>query len=170
MRRTVASAPTPTPASAHSSEARSYDSPNEKPAQSHTGRSRSRSALSSHHIFSGLVLVLVVVLQLLAPRLPLDIVRFFTTKQHWHVTSPAVSLRESPFFNDPAVCPKSSHKVEIAGTFNKDTERSMALAEQAKRVAAEFDFGPDAVNKAVHEFIREMGTSGCAFVWQLTAG
>jgi hexokinase len=33
----------------------------------------------------------------------------------------------------------------------------MALAEQAKRVAAEFDFGDDAVNKAVEEFRREMG-------------
>jgi hexokinase len=33
----------------------------------------------------------------------------------------------------------------------------MALAEQAKRVAAEFDFGDDAVNKAVKEFRREMG-------------
>jgi hexokinase len=33
----------------------------------------------------------------------------------------------------------------------------MALAEQAKRVAAEFDFGDDAVKKAVKEFIREMG-------------
>jgi hexokinase len=33
----------------------------------------------------------------------------------------------------------------------------MALAEQAKRVAAEFDFGDDAVKKAVKEFRREMG-------------
>jgi hexokinase len=33
----------------------------------------------------------------------------------------------------------------------------MTLAEQAKRVAAEFDFDDNAVNKAVKEFIREMG-------------
>jgi hypothetical protein len=33
----------------------------------------------------------------------------------------------------------------------------MALAEQAKRVAAEFDFSNDGLNKAVKEFIREMG-------------
>jgi hexokinase len=33
----------------------------------------------------------------------------------------------------------------------------MALADQAKRVAAEFDFSDDAVSKAVKEFIREMG-------------
>jgi hexokinase len=33
----------------------------------------------------------------------------------------------------------------------------MTLADQAKRVAAEFNFGKDAVNKAVKEFIREMG-------------
>jgi hypothetical protein len=39
----------------------------------------------------------------------------------------------------------------------------MALAEQAKRVAAEFDFPADNVRKAVKEFIREMGTfRGCA--------
>lgn len=35
----------------------------------------------------------------------------------------------------------------------------MVLVEHAKRVAAEFEFGPDAVNKAVKEFIREMGKS-----------
>jgi hexokinase len=33
----------------------------------------------------------------------------------------------------------------------------MTLADQAKRVAAEFDFDDNAVNKAVKEFIREMG-------------
>jgi hexokinase len=33
----------------------------------------------------------------------------------------------------------------------------MALADTAKRVAAEFDFNDDAVSKAVKEFIREMG-------------
>ncbi|KAF2741132.1 glucokinase [Polyplosphaeria fusca] len=32
----------------------------------------------------------------------------------------------------------------------------MGLAQEAKRVADEFDFGPDAVRKAVKEFIREM--------------
>jgi hexokinase len=35
----------------------------------------------------------------------------------------------------------------------------MALADQAKRVAAEFAFEKDAVNKAVKEFIREMGAN-----------
>jgi len=48
--------------------------------------------------------------------------------------------------------------VEFAGTFYTRPERSMALAEQARRVATEFDFSTDAVNKAVREFIREMGT------------
>ncbi len=33
----------------------------------------------------------------------------------------------------------------------------MSLLEEAKRVAAEFEFGADAVNKGVKEFIREMG-------------
>jgi hexokinase len=44
------------------------------------------------------------------------------------------------------------------GTFNTQHKRSMSLADQAKRVAAEFDFDDNAVNKAVKEFIREMGT------------
>lgn len=34
----------------------------------------------------------------------------------------------------------------------------MGLAEHAKRVAAEFEFGPENVRQAVKEFIREMGT------------
>jgi hexokinase len=33
----------------------------------------------------------------------------------------------------------------------------MALLEKAKRVAAQFDFTPDDVRRAVKEFIREMG-------------
>ena len=47
----------------------------------------------------------------------------------------------------------------FAQTFYTDTTKSMALAEEAKRVAAEFDFDQDHVRKAVNEFIREMGTS-----------
>lgn len=35
--------------------------------------------------------------------------------------------------------------------------RKMSLLQDAKRVAAEFEYGTDAVNKGVKEFIREMG-------------
>lgn len=37
------------------------------------------------------------------------------------------------------------------------TLHKMSLAEAAKRVAAEFEYGPEALNKGVKEFIREMG-------------
>merc|ERR1712137_667802 len=57
---------------------------------------------------------------------------------------------------EPAICPKPEPQVEFVGTFNTQHKRSMALAEQAKRVAAEFDFTDDGLNKAVKEFIREM--------------
>ena len=34
----------------------------------------------------------------------------------------------------------------------------MALLEQARKVAAEFEYSPDDVNKGVKEFIRQMGS------------
>ena len=33
----------------------------------------------------------------------------------------------------------------------------MALVEKAKRVAAEFEYPPDELNRGVQEFLREMG-------------
>lgn len=35
----------------------------------------------------------------------------------------------------------------------------MALAQAAHKVVQEFDFSAEHVNKAVHEFLREMGSS-----------
>lgn len=135
---------------------RDSPSPSQRPKPAR--RVAARLSAPPHPVLSGLVVLLVFALQLLAPRLPHEIVRFLTTKQHWHVTSPAAPSGPSALLKQPPVCPRPSHSVEFAGTFYTDTERSMALAEQARRVAAEFDFGPDAVNKAVREFIREMGT------------
>jgi hexokinase len=134
-------------------------SPSQKAA--HRDAVHPRPVLSPHHLLSGLVLVLVLVLQfLVAPHLPHEIVRHFThtaNPSHWHAQSPSDSLHTTPLSRSPPVCPKPKPKIDFAGTFHTDTVRSMALAEQAKRVAAEFEFGPDAVNKAVKEFIREMG-------------
>jgi hexokinase len=134
-------------------------SPRPKPKSGRGDTVGVRSVLSPHHVFGGLLVLLVLVVQLLvAPHLPHDILRFFfTTKQQWHPRSPAPSLHEPILYKAPPVCSKPAQKVDFAGTFNTNTARSMALAEQAKRVAAEFDFAPDAVNKAVKEFIREMG-------------
>jgi len=154
MRRTSSAAPNPTKAC--------RDSPSLK-AAARRDAVRPRPFVSPHHVYGGLVLVLVLVLQLLvAPHLPHEILRFFTTTttttvHPWHVTSPVDSPHATALYKTPPVCPKPTPKVDFAGTFNTDTVRSMALAEQAKRVAAEFEFGPDAVNKAVKEFIREMG-------------
>jgi hexokinase len=35
--------------------------------------------------------------------------------------------------------------------------RKMALLDRARKIAAEFDFGPEEVRKSVEEFIKEMG-------------
>jgi hexokinase len=89
-----------------------------------------------------------------------EILKFFTGG-HQGV---GISLRNPVvvFDKNQDVCPVPEPKqhAHIQGTFNKDTDRNMALADQAKRVAAEFDFGPDAVRSAVKEFIREMGRFG----------
>ncbi|KAF1966247.1 hypothetical protein BU23DRAFT_560411 [Bimuria novae-zelandiae CBS 107.79] len=135
--------------------ARSDKSPSsQKLVAGHAGFSSS----THHRVFlSALVVVLVLVFQLLAPRLPRELLRFTANQDAW---DPAISFREHPLYKEPPVCPRPLHPVARTGTFNKrinrDTARSMALAEQAKRVADEFNFGPDAVNKAVNEFIREM--------------
>ena len=71
--------------------------------------------------------------------------------------APHTTLRNPSVLQQLPTCPKPEQQVEFVGTFNTEHRRSMALAEQAKRVAAEFDFGDDAVKKAVKEFIREMG-------------
>ncbi|KAK7179244.1 hypothetical protein DPSP01_003503 [Paraphaeosphaeria sporulosa] len=134
---------------------RSDKSPSPRP-----GAVRANFSLSTHHVFSALVVLLVLVLQFLAPRLPHELLRLTPTNDSRDPTLSAFSPREHPLHREPPVCPSPSQRTASAGTFNKrinrDTARSMALAEQAKRVADEFSFGPDAVNKAVKEFIREM--------------
>jgi hexokinase len=94
---------------------------------------------------------------LLAPHFPATIHEIFDRTQLWRASSPSVTLRNPLVFQEQPICPKPKQHVEFKGTFNTRPERSMALADQAKRVAAEFDFKQDAVNKAVKEFIREMG-------------
>lgn len=103
------------------------------------------------------VVVGAVLLAFLAPRFPHTIREIFNGTQLWRASSPAITIRNPVVFHEPPICPKPVQHVEFKGTFNTRPERSMALADQAKRVAAEFDFEQDAVNKAVKEFIREMG-------------
>lgn len=140
---------------------------------SSSGPSRRNSARPRPATFTRAIVVLVAVLalctQYFAPRFTGTVREFFTQTQHWRVSKPSISLR-SPLVFDPETCPNSDQHAEFKGTFNTRPERSMALAEQAKRVAAEFDFGPDAVNKAVKEFVREMGMySLCSLMTVLTS-
>lgn len=104
------------------------------------------------------VVLLALFAQLLAPQLPHSILRLLTRD---HPATAGITLRNPIVLQQPPTCPRPKPHVEFVGTFNTRPERSMALAERAKRVAAEFDFGPDAVNKAVTEFIREMGRWRC---------
>jgi hexokinase len=112
------------------------------------------SSLSTHTI---VVLVGLLLAFLLAPRFSVSVREFFSRTQHWRASSPSIGLRNPLVFEESDTCPEPEQQVEFTGTFNTRTGRSMTLADQAKRVAAEFNFGKDAVNKAVKEFIREMG-------------
>jgi hexokinase len=103
------------------------------------------------------VALLAVCIQFVAPRFPPTVRQFFPNTQHWHVSTPGITLRNPLIFHEQQSRPKPRRQPQVKGTFNTRPARSMALAEQAKRVAAEFEFGEDALNKAVKEFIREMG-------------
>ncbi|KAH7398827.1 hypothetical protein DE146DRAFT_505818 [Phaeosphaeria sp. MPI-PUGE-AT-0046c] len=116
-------------------------------------RDSARSSLVTHIV---VVVVGAVLLAFLAPRLPYTVHEIFDRNQHWRAFSQGTTLRNPIVFQQQSVSPKPPQHVEFKGTFNTRPARSMALADQAKRVAAEFDFGQDAVNKAVKEFIREM--------------
>lgn len=116
--------------------------------------SRRQPSLATHVVIALVGLLLAF---LLAPRFPLSVREFFNKTQHWRASSPSIALRNPLVFEESDTCPTSEQHLEFKGTFNTRPERSMALADRAKRVAAEFDFEKDAVNKAVKEFIREMG-------------
>jgi len=105
----------------------------------------------THTVLSLLVVLLALGTAFFAPRLPNALVRL-VARDH----AASLTLRNPIVLQEPSVCPKPEQQVEFVGTFNRQHKRSMALADQAKRVAAEFDFSDDALNKAVKEFIREM--------------
>jgi hexokinase len=115
-------------------------------------REKQQGFLSTHTVVTALVLLLALGTGFFAPHLPHAVVRIVSRNQ-----APGVTLRNPIVLQEPQTCPKPEQQVEFVGTFNREHRRSMALAEQAKRVAAEFEFGDDAVKKAVKEFIREMG-------------
>ncbi|KAF1991556.1 hypothetical protein K402DRAFT_388953 [Aulographum hederae CBS 113979] len=75
---------------------------------------------------------------------------------------PTSEAFESRSTIEPAVCVGAERAEDRKknspheGTFYTTTERSMALSDEAKKVADAFEFGDEAVRKAVTEFIRQM--------------
>lgn len=120
-------------------------------------RKPGRASFATHTVIGAIVVLLALFFQVFAPHFPHTVLRFFTKDQHWTVSSPGITLRNPVLFTEPQICPKPEQIVEFKGTFRSHPKRSMALADQAKRVAAEFEFSDDGLNKAVKEFIREMG-------------
>lgn len=136
--------------------------PNAVPVSSPSPRrSDTRQLSPTPAVASLLVVLLALVVQLFAPQLPHAILTrvflFFDSSHDYASTPPVISLRNPIVVHEQPVCVKPVLHTEFQGTFNTRPERSMALADRAKQVAAEFDFGKDAVNKAVEEFVREMG-------------
>jgi hexokinase len=145
-------------------EARTPDPASNRRRELAPSRPATHTAFSVSASVSGLVVVLLALLvQVLAPHFSHTVLNLITRDR-----APGLTLRNPLVLHSPPICPIPQAPLDSArgftgsphtlNTFNTAPERSMALAEQAKRVAAEFDYSPDAVNKAVHEFIREMGT------------
>ncbi|KAL1601085.1 glucokinase [Nothophoma quercina] len=120
-------------------------------------RKPGRASFATHTVIGAIVVLLALFFQVFAPHFHHTVLRFFTKDQHWIVSSPGITLRNPILFHEPQICPKPEQIVEFEGTFRTYPKRSMVLANQAKRVAAEFEFSDDGLNKAVKEFIREMG-------------
>lgn len=63
----------------------------------------------------------------------------------------------NPFLQD-LICPHTTED-HTTTLFDTSATRNMGLAQEAARVAAEFEYSDAQVNKAVKEFIRQMGMS-----------
>ena len=103
------------------------------------------------HVFPILVLLSALVVQFLFPRL-----QIFNPRQPAQQVAPPASCpppASNPFLQD-LICPHPP--LEQSGTLYNVAPRSMALAEQAKKVAAEFEYTSKDVNKATQAFIKQM--------------
>ena len=137
-------------------------SPNKAKSPSASSRRPAPSRLPSiQAAVSIAVVALALLAHLFAPHLPQAILHFFTRDQQWSLSSPGITFRNPVIFgHQPAGSLEPTSPARFSATFNTRPERSMALVEHAKSVAAQFDFTPDAVNKAVKEFRKEMGRFG----------
>ncbi|KAK6398999.1 hypothetical protein LTR65_000556 [Meristemomyces frigidus] len=103
-------------------------------------------------LVAALLLVVVVVLQLLVyPRLPASFQLFRPAPPPPQPSCPSVPTY-NPFVQE-LYCRAPAH---TPGTLYSRSPHSMALAAAAERVAAEFEYPAEQINRAVHEFIREM--------------
>lgn len=102
-----------------------------------------------------LVLLLFLLQVLLAPRLLLQNGQFdFLPSASQQCPAQQTS---TVVFTEPLTCPTPEPVLEFKGSFyNPSAPRSMALAEEARRVAAEFEYPPEEVNKGVKAFLRQM--------------
>jgi hypothetical protein len=144
---------------------KSTDPPYEKPAvspeiaESFFTRARVKFKLSNLprvsnlHVLSAALLFVVMVFQLLGSRnIPAD----FAFNQDFSPFGDSVRRQEAYYDQlEPGTqcSPKSIFDPELP--YSK-APTNMALHEEAKRMAAEFDYSTDEVNKSVKEFIRQM--------------
>jgi hypothetical protein len=109
--------------------------------------------VSNLHVLSAAVLFVVLLFQLLgSPNIPAD----FAFNQEYSPFGDSVRRQEAYYDQlEPGTqCrPKSIFNPELP--YSK-APTNMALHEEAKRMAAEFDYTTDQVNKTVKEFIRQM--------------
>jgi len=59
-------------------------------------------------------------------------------------------------YHTDLICP-NPQKIRSPGTFFASVERSMSLADSARKVAAEFEYSAEDVNKGVKQFLKQMG-------------
>jgi len=117
----------------------------------------SRSPLRLIHLLPLFCILTAALLQFILPRLQLYPLH----------RSPALSSSPSPppascppptsnpFLFKDLVCPQSPSS-DFSGTLYNPAPRDMALAEQARKVAAEFEYSDQDVNRGTKEFVRQM--------------
>jgi len=105
----------------------------------------------SAHLIPLVLVVFVFVLQYLFPRLQLGSIQ---DSRH---TPPRPAFCPPPArhpFLDDLICPRQPD--ESPGTLRNPVPRKMGLVEEARRIAGQFEYTSEDVNKGVKEFIRQM--------------
>lgn len=118
---------------------------------------------SQQPLYLFLLLLLVLVLpQFFFPHLPFRLAILRSPQDKLVGLLPAAQVCSPPPpavnpFLDSLICPQP--QIEQPGTLYNDAPRTMGLAQEASRVAQEFEYSAQDVNKGVKEFIRQMSRS-----------